>query len=602
MAAQGNFLNDQFRDQETGLADTDTSNGASTSDFLRLFDRDNHWFRVWREKQQRKVEFDKAASFESYQDYFTKLNSDDYGIFFVVNTTDGKGGKDSNIVKIKALFLDLDGAPLEPVLQAGLKPTAIIESSPGRYHAYYLVTDDLPVAEYTKYQKALARRFNGDSSISNPSRLMRLPGFYHNKQEPFLSHITEFNPDRKYTVTELAEGLELDLLGRKKEPPVSTDAIRKVSAGSRNSYIFKQSVKLLNGLPESATLAAIRTLNAEVCDPPLDDDEIVSTVNSAFKTINQRILPMQSFQQLVNSEVQPLDWIVNGLFATGLSLLAGPPKTGKSWLCLELALKTANGEPLFDFYEIPQKRNVLYFALEDSESRLQERIKSIIGDKDVPDNAKIITKWTCDAKGLEALQRTITQDQIDLVIIDTLGKAHSCTDSSYKKDYHAIGQIQNVAIETGTCIVVVHHTRKAQRGQKNSNPIDPIEEVNGTTGLAGAADSIAILQKTQKANIFSLYLRGRDVEESIFSIAFDDYRWTLLGDISDTLCNESDINIYNVASVDNPLRPKELSDLTGMSHNTTKSVCKRLERKGLFKNIDGKYIKIRQFNNSKPFS
>jgi hypothetical protein len=41
---------------------------------------------------------------------------------------------------VRALFLDLDGAPLEPVLLHAT-PHIITESSPGRFHPYYRVQE-----------------------------------------------------------------------------------------------------------------------------------------------------------------------------------------------------------------------------------------------------------------------------------------------------------------------------------------------------------------------------------------------------------------------------------------------------------------------------
>ena len=61
MAAQDKLF-DQFRDKEKGQADTEINDRAITRDFLKLFDRDTHWFRVWHEKQQQKVEFDKGVA------------------------------------------------------------------------------------------------------------------------------------------------------------------------------------------------------------------------------------------------------------------------------------------------------------------------------------------------------------------------------------------------------------------------------------------------------------------------------------------------------------------------------------------------------------
>ena len=597
MASQNKLFCDQFRGHELSTEPNDTG-GPSTSDFLKLFDRETHYFRPLYEKGSlpvgnKKIALDKELNFESYLDYLTKLNKDGYGIFYMPNTTDGRGGADENIVEIKALFLDLDSAPLGPVLQAGLTPTAVIETSPGRFHVYFFLKDHLPVQDFKKYQQALARRFNGDESICNPSRLMRAPGFLHNKGKPLLSTIKQLNPDARYTADEIDKGLKLDLSFKKKKQSPTADKVEKIFEGKRNASIFKKAISLFNtGLPESSVEAAMKDYNIKACEPPLDDGEIVSIVESAYKTTAQGSLQMQSFQELINAEIPPVDWIVKGLLPQGLTILAGAPKVGKSWMSLELALRVANGEPVFGFYEVTKKRNVLYFALEDSENRLQERIKLIAGGGDIPINAKIVYEWKADQKGLDVLRRAITQDKIDFVIIDTFAAANMEPRDGYKADYRSVRSIQQIAVETGACIVLVHHTRKTDRKQTSGN-IDQIEEVSGTLGLCGAADSIIILSKTEKPNVFSFYIRGRDVEETTIPILFDDYRWTVSGDMADLLSNENEIKIYKAINTQ-PLGPNKLSDLTQVNPNTTKTICRRLEHRGLISNFDGKYIRNTQ--------
>lgn len=109
-----------------------------------------------------------------------KLNNAGYGIFFTVNETDGRGRKTENIIKVRALFVDLDGAPLDPVKEAPLQPNIIVESSPGKYHAYWLFRN-VPLDRFKPIQQALAQRFNGDPSVADLPRLMRVPGFLHQK-------------------------------------------------------------------------------------------------------------------------------------------------------------------------------------------------------------------------------------------------------------------------------------------------------------------------------------------------------------------------------------------------------------------------------------
>jgi RepB DNA-primase N-terminal domain len=121
-------------------------------------------------------------------DKLVKLNEQGAGIFVTVNETDFKGRSERNIVRVRAVFVDLDGAPLQPVLEGPLKPHIIVETSPGKFHCYWRVVD-VPLEQFTPLQKSIAARFGGDPTVHDLPRVARLAGFLHRKSEPCLSRI-----------------------------------------------------------------------------------------------------------------------------------------------------------------------------------------------------------------------------------------------------------------------------------------------------------------------------------------------------------------------------------------------------------------------------
>jgi hypothetical protein len=110
------------------------------------------------------------------------------GVYVTINETDLKGRKKANVVRVRAVFIDLDGAPLEPVMANGRAPHIVTETSPGRWHAFWR-TKDLPLDKFTTVQKTLIEQFGSDKKIIDLPRVMRLPGFEHRKGEPFLIKI-----------------------------------------------------------------------------------------------------------------------------------------------------------------------------------------------------------------------------------------------------------------------------------------------------------------------------------------------------------------------------------------------------------------------------
>jgi putative DNA primase/helicase len=161
-----------------------------------------------------------------HSDHLADLNLRGAGIFATINRTDGKGRKQKNIVGITAVFVDLDGSPLDPARKWKLKPHLIVESSHGKYHLYWFVTPDFPLDKFTPIQKALAAKFNGDPQVCDVSRVMRLPGFYHCKGELFLTRIIHTEPGLpRYTFEEIKKALGIEATTKQGEPAPQQEGI-----------------------------------------------------------------------------------------------------------------------------------------------------------------------------------------------------------------------------------------------------------------------------------------------------------------------------------------------------------------------------------------
>lgn len=130
------------------------------------------------------------GSLDQFDDEFMKLQQDGAGIFVTINETDLKGRSAQHILRVRALFVDLDGAPLDPLYKAPIEPHMISESSPGKYHVYWFI-EGCPLDRFSDVQKQLAAEYGGDQKVKDLPRVMRLPGFYHQKAVPFQTRILE---------------------------------------------------------------------------------------------------------------------------------------------------------------------------------------------------------------------------------------------------------------------------------------------------------------------------------------------------------------------------------------------------------------------------
>lgn len=196
---------------------------SMTVRFLSIFsqvDQNNRFtFQIFKDKKEQRAAFPRIihGTLEELKNELVHLNCEEhYGIFVTVNATDFQGRKSENIVKVRAFFVDLDGSPLDPVLSAPISPHVIVESSPNRYHAYWIV-NDAPLDKFSLVQEALICKFNGDNKVKDLSRVMRLPGFLHLKGTPFLTKIISENSAPALTFEKFCQSFEVVLSSENKK-------------------------------------------------------------------------------------------------------------------------------------------------------------------------------------------------------------------------------------------------------------------------------------------------------------------------------------------------------------------------------------------------
>lgn len=218
------------------------------------------------------------------------------------------------------------------------------------------------------------------------------------------------------------------------------------------------------------------------------------------------------------SEQVKRELLVDGIITPGLNLLAAPRKKGKSWLALDLALRIARGEK-FMGRETKQGK-VLYFALEDDFGRMRERINILLDYEDAPKDLLVSCATGYTGRGFyKDLNNFLEQNGgIKLVIVDVLQKIRSekkTGQTEYAYDYDDIGNLKKIADAHGVPILAVTHTRKTKDSR------DRLNEIAGGVGVTGAADTILMIGSNDAEKDNTLYITGRDVQETELTIHFD---------------------------------------------------------------------------------
>jgi len=220
---------------------------------------------------------------------------------------------------------------------------------------------------------------------------------------------------------------------------------------------------------------------------------------------------------------------VDGLLPEGVAMLAAAPKMYKSWLALDCSLSVVGGDPFLGFPT--NKSEAVYFALEDSKRRVQDRLKKLTGSTAPPDGLHLVFQCEPIHQGfLQQIETVITEHKnTRLIIVDTLQKVRPPSNkdqTAYEQDYQTFGQVQELTKKYQACILFVHHTRKG------ADDGDPFVRILGSTALQGAADTMLVIKKAKRTDEeATLYATGRDIDSLDLVIKFnkESWRWQNLG-------------------------------------------------------------------------
>ena len=225
----------------------------------------------------------------------------------------------------------------------------------------------------------------------------------------------------------------------------------------------------------------------------------------------------------------PLAWAVPGVLPEGFGLFTGPPKAGKSWAALGIALAVSSGGVALGSIPVGPARPVFFLALEDGERRLQERSRHLLGRDPIPPLFEFVTSAT-PAEVLELIAAWLEQVSTakPLVVLDTLGRVLPPSlpgEGAYQRDYRVGARLKGLVDQhPGSCLLTVHHVRKQTTGDG-----DWMDSTSGTNGLNGAADFTVNLARPRNEAGGILRVTGRDVPEGEYAVTNTSGSWTLDG-------------------------------------------------------------------------
>lgn len=271
-------------------------------------------------------------------------------------------------------------------------------------------------------------------------------------------------------------------------------------------------------------------------------DQLVpgKTVNAAKETGKAKTIPrLETFGAdfFNNNDIEPPPPIISRILYPGLGGLGAPPKMGKSYQVLQLAVCVTTGKKFMGF-DIVRPGPVLYLDLQGTKARTKKRLKSMGYDR-MPEGLEIAYHARrTDGGIIEQLEEQIQEKHFVLIIIDMLQQikgAQRKTEDAYQADNRILEPIHDLALRHNISILVVFHTRK---GNKLILSDDPFEEILGSTGQFGSMDCAWMItgKRVEEKKRFSVICRDNDEGQMDFEAEFKNHTWNVIGTVEE--CEE----------------------------------------------------------------
>lgn len=293
---------------------------------------------------------------------------------------------------------------------------------------------------------------------------------------------------------------------------------------------------------------------------------------------------MKAEDLIVDESIVPPAMAIEGFIPErGLVLLGGRPKTGKSWLSVQLGLAFTTGIALGGWLKVLKPGRCHLFALEDGLAITKDKVLKLLGEER-PDGFADLSVFDELPQpilrgGDEIIRQVLTRHPAEMIILDSLfkltghPKAHEAITQA---DYDVIDRIRKIALDHNAVAVIPMHTRKGATGGA------PIENLMGTTGNTAACDVACELSRTGMNG--KLTVVGRILEEKTYEMVFHQdvfWGWTIEGSAADAAAGDTAEDVAAYLEAQGPSKPGPIASAIHKSFGATWQALLRLQAKGL---------------------
>ena len=213
------------------------------------------------------------------------------------------------------------------------------------------------------------------------------------------------------------------------------------------------------------------------------------------------ITKASNLMDLIDADVKMRPEVIPGYLRQGETMnIVAAPKTGKSWLIMQLILAACKGGTWLGI-NIP-RLNVLLIDNELHQETLANRMKSVIEAIDPsfrsPINFLSLRGKNVDLEGLETI---LSDESWDLIILDAWYRfiPQGVSENDNAQVMSLYNRLDTIADKTGAAIIAVHHTSKGDQRGKGITDIG-----SGAGSQTRACDTHMVLLPTEDEDVIQL--------------------------------------------------------------------------------------------------
>ncbi len=468
---------------------------------------------------------------------------------------------DDDFFALTACYVDIDDDVLETARsgyrERACPPTAVVVT--GRMphvRAQLLWRLEQPERDpdlCRRQNLALATALGGDTTVVNPSRVLRLGGSVAWPTKPGrIVERTEFvafddRRPRIYLPGQLAKAFPPapvsprteetadhdnrpttpDLLIGSEFDGVSVDAcLARARAGDHwhDNLVRLAGHWIARGWSDAEILAAAESLTLDgytVAETRADVARMIKGGRAKWNVPNPRheIDAARNPAPLAPAFVQDLNiamlprrrWLLGQSLLHGhVTVTVAPPGVGKSTLCIEQAVALVTGRPITG-EDVHEQTKVWIYNNEDDADEMKRRLAAILQHRDIPldevrgrlalnsgaDRPLMVAKAERSGNvvrlpDVDACIARIREHHIGLLVVDPFVEVHEVSENSNEQIKVVAGLFREIARMGDCAVMLVHHTAKPPQGVSDGHAGN-LNTARGASALVGVARIVQTL-------------------------------------------------------------------------------------------------------------